>query len=79
VKGYNAMNFLMIRKLFQLSLKVLPESVVKLSYASKSVYFLILLLSAPLGQVKGPGWSSGSSFLQAILKKCEVKRCLKRY
>lgn len=42
------MNFLMIRRLFQLSLKVLPEGLVKLS-CSKSVCFLILLLGQTWG------------------------------
>ena len=45
MNGYNAKDFLMIRRLFQLSLKILPEFLVKFSCSTKSLAFLILLLS----------------------------------
>lgn len=46
-KGYNAVDFLMIRRLFQTLLKIFPECLVKLSYSGKWADFLILLLRRP--------------------------------
>lgn len=48
-EGLQCKGFFMIRRLFQLSLKIFPEFLVKLSCFSKSAALLILLL----GQIWG--------------------------